>query len=185
MKIKIRKLLFFLLLAQVLLSCSDNGFSDNVVSSDGAVNDFEEMLILLNVKTEEGAYLAVESIDEVNIYVNSTHWATISSEVVDLNKVDKYEEGNRYLTSDKINYLLLGKQTVKEEPSYETAGEVADYLNGVQLLTAGDYLCFIESFQVTFNDGTIKKYYPMKYKPFKVEDNVRSAYVGEIELTID
>tara|TARA_R110002094_G_scaffold144550_3_gene134218 strand:- start:749 stop:985 length:237 start_codon:yes stop_codon:yes gene_type:complete len=71
------------------------------------------------------------------------------------------------------------------EPDFITAGEFAQYLNAAYRLDPGEYACLIESFQLRFNDSTSKTYYPYEYTTFKVEQNLRSAYVGEITLKID
>ncbi|NJM15817.1 MAG: hypothetical protein HC896_11045 [Bacteroidales bacterium] len=72
-----------------------------------------------------------------------------------------------------------------EQPDYNTAGEFAQYLNAAYELKPGEYARFIESFQVTSNDNSIKTYYPFEYTTFKVEQNSRSAFVGEIEIKTD
>ena len=93
-------------------------------------------------------------------------------------------DGNRYLTSNKLNYLVVADQNI-EQPDYSTAGDYATYLNASYRLKPGEYVCLIESFEVTFNDQSVKKYYPYQYVNFTVEENKRSAFVGEIELKIN
>lgn len=174
-----------ILLAMAACNKSDDNSSaeQNVVSDDGSVQ-FEDLMVLLNVKVTDTSYLVVKSIDSVNIFVNTSFWAKISSNPVDTAVIQKYTVGNMFLTKNKLNYLIVASQDI-DDPNYNTAGEFANYLNSLYDLQAGEYACFIESFKVTFNDNTTRKYYPYIYKPFRVEENSRSAYVGEIELNLN
>jgi hypothetical protein len=182
-----KRLIYFLLIGLLVISCEkDDSLSSadrNVVSEDGSI-PFEELLILINVKTTDGTYLVVKSIDSVSIYINNYYWTKINSQTLDTSKIDKQTVGNKYLTENKINYLVIANQDI-EQPDYNTAGEFALYLNAAYELKPGEYACLIESFQITFNDNSIKTYYPFDYKTFKVEKNKRSAFVGEIEIKID
>ena len=72
-----------------------------------------------------------------------------------------------------------------EEPEYTTAGAFAEYMNKVRSLEPGDYACLIESFRVTFTDGTTQTYYPYKYTTFKVDQGVKSSSLGELLINID
>jgi len=182
------RLLYFLLFGLLIASCGsdDDELSSadrNVVSEEGFI-PFEELLILVNIKTSASDYLVVKSIDSMSIYVNNSYWAKINSQTLDTSKVDKTLVGNKFQTDNKINYLVIASQDI-EQPDYNTAGEFAQYLNEAYDLKPGEYACLIESFQVTFNDNSTKKYYPFEYKSFTVEQNSRSAFVGEIEINID
>lgn len=181
-----KKTICLVLIALLLLNCTKDDYLNsadrNVITEDGSI-PFEELLILINLKTTDSTYLAVQSIDSVNIFINNKYWTKINSQTIDLTKVEKSVVGNKYVTDHKINYLVVANQDI-EEPDYTTAGEFAQYLNAAYELAPGEYACLIESFQVTFNDQTIKKFYPFEYKAFKVEQNLRSAFVGEIELKI-
>lgn len=182
-----KKLIYFLVIGVLLLSCEkDNSLSsaDRNVVSEELVIPFEELLILINIKTTDSTYLVVESIDSVSIYINNYYWTKISSQTIDTTKIEKYSIENKYQTNKKLNYLIIANQDIKQS-DYNTAGDFAQYLNSTYELKPGEYACLIESFQVTFNDNTTKKYYPLEYKTFKVEKNVRSAYVGEIQIKID
>lgn len=182
-----KRLIYFLLIGLLVASCQkDDSLSSpdrNVVSEDGYI-PFEEILILINIKTTDSTYLVVNSIDSVSIYINDYYWTKINSQTLDTSKVDKFLVGNKYQTENKINYLIIADQDI-EQPEYNTAGEFAQYLNAAYELKPGEYACLIESFQVTFNDNSTKKYYPFEYTTFKVEQNSRSAYVGEIKLIIE
>lgn len=181
------KFIYVVLISFFMVNCQkDNVLSsaDRMLVSEDTNIPFEELLILLNVKTTDSSYLVVKSIDSVNIYINNYYWAKINSQPIDTSKVDKYLVGNKYLTKSKLNYLIIADQDIKL-PNFNTAGEFAQYLNQGYQLKPGEYACFIESFQVTFNDNTTLKYYPLKYTLFKVEQNSRSAFVGEIELKIN
>jgi len=182
-----KNLIYFLLIGLLAVGCEDDASlssaNRNVVSEDGAI-PFEEILILINLKTTDSNYLVVKSIDSVSIFINKYYWAKINSQVLDTSKIDKFLAGNKYQTDNKINYLIIANQDI-EQPDFNTAGEFAQYLNAAYELKPGEYACFIESFQVTFNDNSIKTYYPFKYTTFKVEKNSRSAFVGEIEIKIN
>lgn len=155
----------------------------NVVS-DEAVIPFEELLLLINLKTSDSTYLVVESIDSVRLYVNKNFWGQSNSKVLDTSKVDKTIDGNMFLTGKKINYLITSRQDV-EPPNFNTAGDFAAYLNATNDLRPGEYACLIESFQVTFNDGSTQTYHPFEYGIFRVEENQRSAFVGEFQIHIN
>jgi hypothetical protein len=181
-----KRLFYFLLIGLLAVSCEDrsnNSAEINVVSEDGSV-PFEELLILINIKTTDSTYLVVNSIDSVSIFINNFYWTKINSESLDTSKVDKYLVGNKYQTDNKINYLIIANQDI-EQPDFTTAGEFAQYLNAVHVLKPGEYACLIESFQITFSDNSTKTYYPLEYTTFKVEENSRSAFVGEIEIILD
>ncbi len=182
-----KRLIYLLLTGLFILSCGkDDSLSSadrNVVSEDGTV-PFEELLILINVKTTDSTYLVVESIDSVSIYINDLYWTKINSQSLDTSKIDKQTVGNQYLTENKINYLVIANQDI-EQPDYTTAGEFAQYLNAVYELKPGEYACLIESFQITFNDNSIQTYYPYEYIIFEVDPNSKSAFIGEIEIKID
>ena len=169
------------------MSCQKDGSlnsADRNVVSEEESTQFEELLILVSIKTTDSTYLVVESIDSVNIFVNDFYWANVSSDPINTANVDKFTVGNMTVTTDKLNYLIVAEQEI-EDPDFTVAGDFAEYLNSFYDLDAGEYACFIESFQVTFNDNSTKKYYPLTYEIFKVEENTRSAFVGEFEIKID
>jgi hypothetical protein len=181
-----KRLIYYLLIGMLIVSCEKNdslSSADRNVVSDGSI-PFEELLLLINVKTTDSTYLVVKSIDSISIYINNYYWSNINSESLDTSKVEKFLVGNNYQTDKKVNYLVVANQDI-EQPDYNTAGEYAQYLNASYVLKPGEYTCLIESFQVTFNDNSIKKYYPFEYTTFKVEQNSRSAFAGEIGLKID
>lgn len=183
-----KRLIYALLLGVFFISCSSDepltSAYRNVVSGDASIVPFEELLMLIHVKTTDSTYLVVNSIDSVNILINNNYWAKINSQAVDISKIEKQEVDNRYQTVKKINYLVIAAQDIAQ-PHYTTAGEFSEYLNAIHELKPGEYACFIESFQVSFNDNTSKTYYPFEYKIFNVVQNSKSAFVGEIEIKID
>jgi len=182
-----KRLIYYLLIGLFIVSCTKDDSSSsayrNVVSEDGSI-PFEELLILVNIKPTDSTYLVVKSVDSINIYINDYYWTKINSQILDTSKIDKQLVGNKNISDNKINYLIIANQDI-EQPDYNTAGEFAQYLNAAYELKPGEYACLIESFQVTFSDNSIKRYYPFEYKTFKVEQNLRSAFVGEIEIKID
>lgn len=182
-----KRLIYLLLIGLLAVGCQkDDSISSadrNVVSEDGYI-PFEEILILININTTDSTYLVVNSIDSVSIFINNYYWTKINSQILDTSKVDKVLVGNKFQTKNKLNYLVIANQDI-EQPDFNTAGEFAQYLNAAYELKPGEYACLIESFQVTFNDNSTTKYYPFEYTTFKVEQNSRSAYVGEINLKID
>ena len=181
-----KKLLFFLFIGVLFIGCdndSDYDGSQYVVSDEESIL-FEEISFLINVKTVNNGYLVVKSIDSINLYVNSFYWAKPNSNSLDISKVNKIEVGNKYETTNKLNYLVVASRDILKV-DYSTAGDYAKYLNDYYELKPGEYACLIESFQVTLNDNTVKKYYPLEYRAFKVEENSRNAFIGEIELKID
>jgi hypothetical protein len=181
-----RFLIFLSLFGIILLGCEQNdslSSSDRYVISEDGTTSFRELLILFNLKASDSSYLVVESVDSVNIFVNDNFWARVCSQTIDTSVVNKFINENQYQSLDKINYLVIAPQ-FNQIPELNTAGEYSLYLNSVFELDPGEYACFIESFQLTFNDNTIRKYYPLLYKTFRVDENTRSAFVGEIELKI-
>ena len=177
---------YILLLVLLCLSgCHRDDFLDRNVVSNRDDTPFEELLILMNVSIAENKYLVVKSIDSVKIFVNGKHWSTTSSLPLDIDKVKKQTEGNKYYISRKLNYLVKSKQVTTAKPDYSTAGGVASYLNSLLELKPGDYACRIESFQVTFNDNTKQKYYPFVFKTFTLKANMRSVAVGEFNLKLE
>ncbi len=182
-----KKILYVLLIGFVLFSCSDEdslSSADRNVVSIGNDVKFEELVLLLNIKTSDSTYLVVQSIDSVNIFVNDYFWAKISSQQIDTSNVEKYTLGNKFVTEKKLNYLVIAEQDI-EQPNYNTAGDYAQYLNAYYELNPGEYACLIESFQVTYKDNTTEKYYPYQYTSFILEENLESVFVGEVQITIN
>lgn len=183
-----KKLLLFFFIISLLYSCGtdDTGsFVDNNVVSNGNLNTLEELVLLFNIKTSDDKFLVTPTIDSVNVYINNIHWSITNSETVDISKIDKTLEGNMYVSPKKLSYLVLSRQNVIEEPDINTAGEVADYLNSLYELRAGEYACFIESFQLQFEDGTRQTYYPYVYKTFRLDESMVSIAVDEFEIEIN
>lgn len=188
LKVQLMKNLILLFaLPIIFFSCEkteDNISGPRNVVSEIETIQFEELILLLNIKTSDSTYLATESIDSVNIYINNFYWANCSSEQMDTSKLNSFYLNSLPVTNTKLNYLVTAPQDI-EQPEYNTAGDYASYLNASYELKPGEYVCFIESFVITQSDNTQKKYYPFIYKAFKVENNSQSAFVGEIELLID
>lgn len=181
-----RKISIFILAIFVLWSCDkDDSYSSiekNVVYEDNPV-PFEELLLLINIKSTDSTYLVVKSVDSISIILNNQYWAMANSQTLDTTTVDKMTNGNRYETNQKVNYLVLATQDLSK-PGYTTAGEYSQFLNESLELRPGEYACFIKSFMVTFNDNTTQKYYPLEYKTFSIAEDTRSAFVGEFEIPI-
>lgn len=181
---KVFKSIFFVMTAMLMFSCADDSDMDDSGVVSSTINaDFKELSLLLNIKTSDTSYLVVQSIDSVSIYVNDNYWNKISSVEVDTSKINKYSQNNCYNTKNKLSYLLVANQDLNSDQLL-TAGDYAAYLNAFYELKPGEYLCFIQSFQVTLLDGTIQTYYPYVYKAFEVKENTYSAIIGELEINI-
>lgn len=162
----------------------DNSFDGRrAVVSDSEKIPFEELLLLINLKTSDSSYLVIPSIDSVNLFVNNFYWSTKNSVVLDTSNIEKYALNNMFHTSNKLNYLVLAKKA-DLQTNFNTAGEYAHYLNSLYQLKPSEYACLINSFQILLNDNTIKTYHPITYKTFKVEGNSYSAFVSEIEIKL-
>ena len=183
-----KKIVYVSLILLTLLSCSKDDYYDNEADkntvSEEESNNFKEITFLLNLKYNDSSYLVVKSIDSINIFVNNSYWTKINSESIDISTVNTTTVGNKSISKNKINYLVMAEQN-NLPTDFSTAGDYAAYLNEYKILQPGEYLCLIQSFQVTFNDNSVKKYYPYEYRVFKVEDNAQSVFAGEIELKID
>ncbi len=181
-----KKTIGLILIITLFWSCrkeeGDFNSSRNVVSTSKTV-PFEELLLLINLKTSDSSYLVVPNIDSVNLYVNDYYWSTKNSVIIDTTNIEKYELNNMYNTPNKLNYLVLAKKS-NVNTHFTTAGEYAQYLNSLLQLKPGEYACLINSFQIRLIDNSIKTYYPVSYKIFKVQENNYSAYIGEIEIKL-
>jgi hypothetical protein len=144
---------------------------------------FEELFLLMNISLSDSAYLLVQSVDSINLFVNGKYWSVVNSQPVDVSKIESYQMGDLLLSPAKINYLVLAKQD-QQSVSYTMAGEFANYLNSLYELQPGDYACMIESYIVTLQDGSRKKMFTYHYKTFRVEENMHSAYAGEFCLSL-
>jgi hypothetical protein len=183
---KVLKLLFITIALGFALSSCDKDYNvaeRNVFSEDGSIQ-LEEIFLLMNVKTSDSTWLVTESIDSITLYVNSSYWAMVSSESVNVAGIPSQEVGNMNVSNSKLEYLVLAEQDI-EEPEYLTAGDFAQFLNSYYVLEPGEYACLIESFVVTYNDNTREKFYPMQYTTFSVEEGSRSVFVGEFEINIE
>jgi hypothetical protein len=181
-----KKLIYLLMIGLLTASCEkDDGLSPpqrNVISDEEKI-PFEELLLLINIKTSDSTWLVVSSVDSVKIFINEHYWTKTNSQPIDTSKVAKTNIGNTSVASSKLNYLIIADQDIGE-PDYNTAGEFAQYLNAAYELPPGEYACFIESLQVTLHDNTAHKYYPMQYSTFRIEQNLKSIFLGEIEIAI-
>lgn len=181
-----KKIFFIALLISSLWSCrkEDSSYDStkNVVSKTQTIA-FEELLLLINLKTSDTSYLVVPNIDSVSLFVNEHHWSTKNSVTIDTSNIEKFISNNRYNTRNKLNYLILAKKS-NVNTNFTTAGEYAQYLNSLLELKPGEYACLINSFQIRSIDNSIQTYYPLSYKVFKVEENNYSAFVGEIEIKL-
>lgn len=180
-----RKLLAILTLFLLCACSKDSGLpegSEAVVSNDSKVT-FEQLVLLIQVKTSDSTWLVVNSLDSVSIYVNNTYWNKLNSVRIDTSRIEKISSGNSFLSTQKLNYLVLARQGVLI-PALKTAGDFSTYLNSWYTIKPGDYACFIESFSVTLNNGDRRTFFPHKYIPFKIASESASAFVGEIELQV-
>ena len=181
-----KKAFYFILIIILFGSCrkedSEYDSTKNVVSNSQTIN-FEELILLISLKTSDTSYLVVPNIDSVNLYVNDYYWSTKNSVTLDTANIEKYMFNNMYNTSNRLNYLVLAKKG-NVNSNFTTAGEYAQYLNSLLQLKPGEYACLINSFQIRLIDNTIKTYYPLSYKIFKVQENNYSAFVGEIEIKL-
>jgi len=181
-----KKTLFSLFIISIIFwSCeTEDDFGSNVVSSSSSTT-FEELVILMNLKTTDSTYLVVSSVESVEVYINNQYWSTTSSETVDTSIVSKELDGNQYVSDTELNYLVLSQQeNDNETKDFNTAGDYADYLNDVLTLEKGNYVCLIKSFIITFNDGSQRKYYPYRYTSFSVDEDSRSAVIEGVSFTL-
>jgi len=182
-----KKIISLLLLTSILFACQRDSERDynpqsDVISETDVLN-LEEIFFLLNVKTSDSTYLVVKSIDSIRLFMNTTLWSVCSSESIDTTNINKKTSGNRWYSDKKINYLVVAQKNI-EKPEFATAGDYAEYLNAIHILKPGEYALLIESFKVTFNDNTSKRFYPYEYSIVTLEKNQRNLYAGEIELNI-
>ncbi len=175
-----------LLISLGIFGCeSDDGYTDspsNVVDY-GNSTTFQEMFMLISIKTSDSTYLVTESIDSLNIYVNNQFWSCTNSSSIDTTHIVKTKGIDYYNSSNKINYLVVAKQNALIS-DFSTIGDYAKYLNDQITLKDGEYACLLESFQIKLNDGTSKTFAPYAYTIFTVEPDTYNAYLGEIELKI-
>ncbi len=169
-----------------LISCEvnsdENSYPSNVVDYDNSTS-FEELFMLVSIKTSDSTYLVTKSIDSITIFVNNEFWSISNSSTIDTEDIVKTETSNYSYSNNKLNYLVVAKQQALTS-DFSTIGDYAKYLNDQVTLNNGQYACLIASFQVTLNDGTRKKFAPYSYTIFTVESNTQNAYLGEIELKI-
>ena len=120
-----KKLLIPILIFFTVLGCGkDNNFDGRrAVVSDSEKIPFEELLLLINLKTSDSSYLVIPSIDSVNLFVNNFYWSTKNSVVLDTSNIEKYALNNMFHTSNKLNYLVLAKKA-DLQTNFNTAGEI-------------------------------------------------------------
>ncbi len=94
-----RLFLLFPIIFFLLSACETDDYSSpaepNVVSSTSKI-DFEELLILINIKTSAEHYQVVKQIDSVNIYINRQHWAKVSSLPLDTANIKKFKSNQEF-----------------------------------------------------------------------------------------
>jgi len=176
----------FIIFSICLTSCenSDEGdsYPNNVVDYANSTT-FQELFMLLNIKTSDSTYLVTQSIDSINIIVNNELWAISNSNTIDTQDIVKTDGPDYSYSKNKLNYLVVAKQQALIS-DFSTIGDYAAYLNNQISLSDGQYACLIQSFQITLNDGTQQKFAPYAYTIFSVEPDIKNAYLGEIELKI-
>lgn len=179
-----KKLHLFCIAVLVLTGCATDGIRDNVINENGNSASFEEVLMLIQVKTPAGQFLVAESLDSVQVFVNGSFWSVSQSEPIDTTRILKTQVGNIFQTQQAVTYLVSAKKSEEEIPDFNTAGEVAQYLNGIYEVAPGQYVCLIESFQVSGIDGNVESFYPLTYAAFNVQENRQSAFVGTITIQL-
>lgn len=186
-----RYLFPFLLLGCLPFAACDDGVdpietaATRVVSSSSSTA-FSEIIMLVNLFDEAGDPILVSRIDSLRLYVNGEYWSTVSSDSMDLRPFDTLSTGV-FNTTDRVvsHYVSSVEEELKGINDFSTVGEFAVFLNESYDLAPGEYLCFIESIKVTDVNGVLRTYYPYAYQPFTVDEDKKSAYVGEIDITLE
>lgn len=173
-----------ILIGLACLSCekSDSSAARNTVIQDGS-NVFEELSMLINLKSSDSSYVLVEKIDSVKLKVGDFFEVKTSSGSVDTTIFNSYPSGDFNVTGQKVNYLVLARPSL-EPQDFSTAGEYADYLNKLLELKTGEYVCLLESIWISLADGTKRQYFPHVYTTFTVFEGAVTAYAGEITIEI-
>ena len=180
MKLRFSFTLLVLLLAS--FACNDddpNGPTRNIVG-DGELA-LEELLIVINLKASDSTYWVPRSIDSVRIRINNMYWTEATAVSPDVRQLDTELVDGRLVASRKVGYFVSASQS-EEPPAFETAKDYVDYLAGMFEAGPGEYLCYIDAFVATFENGTTQKFYPNQFKPFVVERDKRSVFVGEFDI---
>lgn len=186
-----RKMCWLLVTASCLMSSclsdpTERLTEGEIISGETDMNSYQSIVLSLNVKTADNAYLVVESLEDVELYINDTHWTTLSTQPINITDINKYEQDNMLLTNDKVNYVFVANQQLDKELEYTTTGDIIDYMNAIRTLDAGEYMFTVKSFKVTFTDNTTRTFYPEFQKVFTVGyDRKSSLYLGEVELKIN
>jgi len=173
-------ILYFLILSTVY-SCTKGDYQNNKIISEDDEIYVENLLMLINIQNSDSTYLITHRIDSLSIYINDSLWGYFSSSEIDTAKINKEQSGNYFFSNNKQNYFFIGN--VLAENEFETVGDYATFMNAYNTLKPGD--CMIESYQIVDINGLRKTFYPYKYFPFSVEENVGSMYIGEINLNFN
>lgn len=176
------------LLIYVLLFCcfscaTEDGINPNV-TSESELNGSSSLNMLLSIQVEDSSYIVTHQIDSIEIRINDSLWGYFESTFLDTSVVEKNNSGNYFSSEYKMEYLVMGTAEEKDV-TFSTAGDYARYLNGIEEIKPGTYICLIRSFVLTDLYGKRKKYYPMKYVPFTIESGEQSIFIGSITLEIN
>ncbi len=156
------------------------------VVSDGSSSSFEEVILLVNLQDENGNPILVSHIDSITLFVNGEFWATVSTDTIDTSIFEQSESGDFLVTNRKVShYASSRQQNVDGVEFFQTAGEFALLLNESFDLDPGEYLCLVSSVKLRDKDGNLRTFHPYVYQSFTVDENQSSAYLGEIDITLN
>lgn len=82
-----------------------------------------------------------------------------------------------------VKYSVIASQQSAQD-TLQTAGEYSSLINNYLTLSAGDYICQIQYFDIQLTSGQTKRVYPLIAVLLEIQENIASAFIGEFEIEI-
>ncbi len=167
-----------------------NDNNSRVVSTDISTYKTKSLTVLLSLKitdTTSDSYLVTKQIKNIGLKLNNKKISGVSSNIYDIDNVEKNIRNSFYIRREKTYYQIdikLVDYSEIDTTTDLTTGKISKILNGG--LSYGGYFLEIENLEITSSIDTniTKKISPFFIKQFTIKDFSDSFFVGEIELTI-
>lgn len=182
----------FIIIALLFVACGKQDYSPYTYSNEGGIYSsiekikFREILFTLKPYTMVGnkkKYVVSDSIKNIVVKINDKPWAIVNSFPVASSQLLIEPTPTWNLTEQNFAYAVVAPfQSAKT--TLTTAGEYAALLSNFFILENGTYFCRIESFEIRQKDGKMQIIKPYLVTVVDVKDNVRNAYLGELEVQI-
>ncbi len=183
-----------LLLAILVSACSKQDddspptySSESTIYSSTKQSVLRELMLMIKPYTiheNTKEYIVVPSVNNIKVLINGKEWGLFSSSELDVSQINKDVANDFNVKTTPVKYVVRAPY-LSSTTILTTAGEYSDLLDRYISLQPGGYVCQIEYFELTDNNGNIHRIFPLIAEYFEVKENTVSAFIGEFEILID